>query len=418
MRELPYLLGVILLLALLLRLDFVFYIVYVVGGVWLLARWATPRSMRALTVRRNFVDHAFLGETIPVALELNNRTRLPMPWLRINESLPPDLAATAQISRVFTLRPREQLVIDYDLRCLRRGYYPIGPLRLTSGDLFGFADIQNRGEAVQHLTVYPRIIPLVGLALPSRLPFGTLASPQRMFEDPARIRGVRAYQPGDSQRRIHWKASAHSDSLLVKQFSPAISLESVLMLNLHADEYERQRRHSASEWAVVVTASLAAYLESRRQAVGLAVHGVDSLPDPAPETATGAARPPMIVPPRPGRPHLMKVLELLARAELLEASEPFAAWAQRTAAPLPWGATVIAVTPSGDELTCQGLHRLVRAGLNVVMLVVEPYGRFGVVQERARRLGFTACLVASEDDLNRLQASSGARVPAYRGVAP
>ncbi len=416
MRELPYLLGALLLIALLLRLDFVFYILYVVGGIWLLARWSTPRSMAALTVRRNFVDHAFLGETIPVALELSNRTRLPMPWLRVNESLPSELAATTQLSRVFTLRPREQLTLDYNLRCLRRGYYPIGPLRLTSGDLFGFADIQNRGEGVQYLTVYPRLIPLVGLALPSRLPFGTLGSPQRMFEDPARMRGVREYQAGDSQRRINWKASAHSDNLLVKHFSPAISLESVLMLNLHADEYERQRRYSASEWAIVVTASVAAYLESRRQAIGLAVHGVDSLIAMSIETAGSAARQPMTVPPRPGRPHLMKVLALLARSELLEDGESFVAWAQRTAAPLPWGATVIAITPSGDALTCQGLHGLVRAGLNVVMLVVEPYNRFEVVQERSRRLGFAAYQVASEEDLNRLQAQSGMRVPAYRGT--
>jgi uncharacterized protein (DUF58 family) len=418
MRELPYLLGVLLLIALLLRLDFVFYVVYVVGGIWLLARWATPRSMKALAVQRSFVSHAFLNETIPVRLELHNQTRLPMPWLRVGEALPPDLASTAQISRVYTLRPRERVTIDYSLRCLRRGYYPIGPLRLTSGDLFGFANIQSRGEGVQYLTVYPRIVPLVGLALPSLLPFGTLASPQRMFEDPARLRGVREYQAGDSQRRINWKASAHSDSLLVKQFAPAISLESMILLNLHADEYERQRRYGASEWAIVVAASVATYLESRRQAVGLAVHGVDSLVESANGTLNDAARQPMIVPPRPGRPHLMKVLELLARSELLEASEPFVPWAQRTAAPLSWGATVIAVTPSGDELTCQGLHGLVRAGLNVVMLVVEPYNRFGVVQERSRRLGLTAYQVASEHDLDQLQAQSGARVPAYRGVAP
>lgn len=418
MSELPYLLGALLLIALLLRLDFVFYVIYVVGGIWLLARWATPRSMAALAVRRSFVDHAFLGETIPVALELHNRTRLPMPWLRANETLPLELASTAQISRIFALRPREQVTLDYSLRCLRRGYYPVGPLRLTSGDLFGFANVQNRNEAVQFITVYPRIIPLAGLALPSRLPFGTLASPQRMFEDPARLRGVREYQAGDSQRRINWKASAHSDTLLVKQFSPAISLESVLLLNLHADEYERQRRFSASEWAIVVAASVATYLEGRRQAVGLAVHGVVSLAANASESLNHALRQPMIVPPRPGRPHLMKVLELLARAELIEASEPFVTWAQRTAAPLPWGATVIAVTPSGDELTCQGLHGLVRAGLNVVMLVVEPYNRFELVQQRARRLGLQALLAASEDDLNRLQAQSGVRIPAYQRPAP
>ena len=106
---------------------------------------------------------------------------------------------------------RERVTISYQLHCRRRGYYPVGPLQLASGDLFGFVDVQGRDVGQQFLTVYPRIIPLVGLALPSRLPFGTLASNQRLFEDPARLRGLREYQSGDSQRRINWKASAHSE---------------------------------------------------------------------------------------------------------------------------------------------------------------------------------------------------------------
>ena len=110
----------------------------------------------------------------------------------------------------------------------------------------------------------------------------------------------------------------------------------------------------------------------------------------------------------------MKLLEVLARVELAERPEPFALWAQRLAVPLSWGTTVIAITPNADEAACQGLHALVRAGLNVVMLAVEPYGRFGVVQQRARRLGFSAYLLADEEDLTRLQARSGR--PAYRGV--
>jgi uncharacterized protein (DUF58 family) len=415
MRDLPLLLGALLVIALLLRLDFVFYVVYVVGGIWLLARWAAPRSMAKLAVQRSFVDHAFLDETIPVTLELHNPTRLPIPWLRMSEALPSDLATTGQIQRVYTLRPRERVTIGYNLRCIRRGYYPIGPLLLSSGDLFGFADVQTRAEAVRYLTVYPRIIPLTGLALPSRLPFGTLISTQRIFEDPARLRGVREYQAGDSLRRINWKASAHGDALLVKQFSPAISLESMILLNLNAGEYERRQRYSASEWAIVVAASVATYLESRRQAVGVAAHGIDAQAASLHRASNGAVQP-MNVPPRPGRPHLMKVLELLARVELIEEAQPFIAWARHTAAPLSWGTTVIVITPNGDEVTCHGLHSLVRAGLNVVMLVVEPYGRFGMVQERARRLGFQAHLVASEGDLERLQTLSVARIPSFRGV--
>lgn len=411
MRELPYLVAGLALFALLLRLDFVFYVLYVLGAIWLLARWATPRSLRSLRVKRTFVDHAFLGETVPVTVEFENATWLPMPWLRVAESLPLELAASAQIRRVYTLRPRERVQFAYALTCTRRGYYRVGPLQLTSGDLFGLADVQARDAGSHFLTVYPRIIPLASLSLPSRLPFGTLASRQPMFEDPARLRGVRDYQPGDSQRRINWKASAHANSLLVKQFSPAISLESVIFLNLALNEYERQRRYSASEWAIVLAASVATYLVGARQAVGLATNGHDLLRAiiAGPDGSQGQPSP---IPPRPGRPHLMKVLELLARVEGVEATEPFPLWAQRTAVPLSWGTTVIAITPDANEAACEGLHRLVRNGLNVVLLAVEPYGHFQLVRQRARRLGFQAYLVASEPDLEQLQVASGVRAPA------
>ena len=406
MRDLSYLLIALLALALLLRLDFVFYIVYVVGGVWLLARWMTPRSLAALRVRRQFTDHAFLGEHVSVSLELNNPSWFPIPWLRLTETLPLELAPSEQFNRAYSLRPRERVVIEYELYCARRGYYPLGPVRLVVGDLFGFSDAAGREDAQQFLTVYPRIIPLARLDLPSRLPHGTLSASRRIFEDPARLRGVREYQPGDNLRRIHWKASAHADTLLVKQFSPSISLESMVLLNLNGRDYHRQRIYSASEWSIVVAASVATYLESMRQAVGLATNGSDPLISSANTGAPGSARYPAAIPPRPGRQHLMKGLEILARVEVADLEESFIHWAQRSAVSLAWGTTVLVITPLADEAVCQGFHRLTRAGMNVVLLVTEPYANFGLVRERARRLGLRAYQTASEEDLTRLQAAS------------
>ena len=405
MRDFSYLLIALLALALLLRLDFVFYIVYVVGGIWLLARWSTPRSLAALRVRRQFTDHAFLEERIAVSLELSNSSWFPIPWLRLTETLPLALAPSEQFNRVYTLRPRERVVIDYELYCTRRGYYPLGPLHLSVGDLFGFSDAAGREDAQQYLTVYPRIIPLVRLDLPSPLPHGTLSASRRLFEDPARLRGVRKYQDGDNLRRIHWKASAHADTLLVKQFSPSISLESMVLLNLNGRDYHRQRIYSASEWAIVVAASVATYLESMRQAVGLATNGSDPLSSTE-TSAPGGTTHPAAIPPRPGRQHLMKALETLARVEVADHDESFVHWAQSSAVSLAWGTTVLVITPLADETVCQGFHRLTRAGMNVVLLVTEPCVNFGLVRERARRLGLRAYQMASEEDLTRLQAVS------------
>jgi hypothetical protein len=106
------------------------------------------------------------------------------------------------------------------------------------------------------------------------------------------------------------------------------------------------------------------------------------------------------VPPKNGREHMMKVLELLARVEAGK-HDHFQEWAPKACLNLNWGVTILAVTPKGDEKTCQALHRLVRAGYNPILLVTESSMSFGHVRERARRLGFAAYQVAHQQDLNQ-----------------
>jgi hypothetical protein len=96
----------------------------------------------------------------------------------------------------------------------------------------------------------------------------------------------------------------------------------------------------------------------------------------------------------------MKVLELLARVEAAE-TVSFTAWLPSACLHLSWGVTILVITPQGDEATCQTLHRLVRAGYNPVLLLVQPSAYFGQVQERARRLGFTAIHVPERRDLSK-----------------
>lgn len=98
----------------------------------------------------------------------------------------------------------------------------------------------------------------------------------------------------------------------------------------------------------------------------------------------------------------MKILELLARIEP-GYDPPFLTWAPRSCLPLSWGVTILTITPRGDEATCNMLHRLVRAGYNPVLVVIEPTANFGIVRERARRLGFSAYHVAQRSDLDTWQ---------------
>ena len=63
------------------------------------------------------------------------------------------------------------------------------------------------------LLVYPEIAPLEGYDLASRMPLGEIRMTHRLFEDPTRIAGVRAYEAGDPLNRVHWRATARTGSL-------------------------------------------------------------------------------------------------------------------------------------------------------------------------------------------------------------
>lgn len=416
----------LLIMAILLRVDFVFYLVYIGAGVYIWTRWIASRRLHHVTVLRSFADHAFLGERVAVTLRLENPSWIAMPWIQLNESIPVALRSGDSGRYVLALPGRDKAECTYHVSANRRGYYQLGPLNLSAGDLFGFHE-QKGIVPPNYLTVYPRIIPLAQLGLPSRLPFGTVASQQRLFEDPARPVGIRHYQSGDSLRQINWKVSAHTDSLVVKTLQPAISLETIMMLNLNIDDFKRRQRHETKEWGIIVAASIAASLVNQRQAVGLASNGTDLLSQDnltfdqetgrlqqgtgigdrgsdtshrAPDTSHSA--PDTLIPPRPGRANLMKVLEKLARIEFSEA-DPFDHWLARATTGLSWGTTLVIITPAGTTDITNALHRLVRAGYNPVLIATQPSLNFGTVRERARRLGFTAYQVTLQSELVQLQ---------------
>ncbi len=406
---------ILLLLAFFLRVDFIFYVIYVSVGIYAWGRWLMPRAIKNLHSARHYASHAFWGEVVPVAIELTNNGRLPIPWIQVQESVAIQLKHDDPLHQVVSLGRGETAEFQYAVIARRRGYYQLGPLRLTIGDLFGIYPEQVAFLPADYLTIYPRITPLTQLGLPSRLPFGTIASHQRLFEDPARPMGIRDFRSGDSMRQINWKASAHTRQLMVKTFQPAISLETAVLLNLHTADYQYGNRQDTTEWAIEVAASLAAHLVNQRQGVGLITNGIDPLAsgqhqfDEAsgrllrPSHTVIQAQPeafiPAAIPPRNGRPHLIKILERLARIEA-EKTLPFAQWAATACLHLNWGVTILAITATGSEAVCHSLHRLVRTGFNPILIVVEPDGNFGLVRERARRLGFAAYNVANPHDLD------------------
>ena len=395
-----YLFGYILslfLISIFFRVDFFFYVLYLLFGIFAFSRVWTEQILRHLDLRRDYVDRAFPGERVDVKLEIRNRGLLPVPWLRIHDSLPLRLKSPAFYQSVLSLLPFERRELCYELHCRRRGHYHLGPLVVSTGELFGAKTQELNLLSSDTLTVYPRIIPLTHLGLPAQAPFGDLKTNQRIFEDPARIIGVRDYQSGDSLRHIHWGASAQTARLQVKRFEPAISIESQILLNLNRDDYTTARLLTASELAIVAAASIANHLVEKRQAVGLVCNGLDPLLD-GEEIVS--------LPPKKSRAQLMAILEVLARIEPGQET-PFEAVLRRAPLQLGWGATAIVITSVAGDALFDRLLLMKRAGLHAVLILVDPRARFSETRRLAEQAGIKAYQLWQELDLDIWRAQHG-----------
>lgn len=393
MRGLLFFLLILLVIASLLRVDFFFTIAYLVAIAYLLSRVWVEWVCRTLRVSRRFDDHAFLGDQVTVRLDLRNGSLLPVPWLAMQESLPVPLSMPAGFRQVVGLAPLGRRQLTYTLLCRRRGYYDVGPLTMETGDVLGLTRRSRVQLASQHIVVYPKVVPVDKLGLPTRSPQVALPARSPLFEDPARVMGVRDYQHGDSPRRIHWTASASAGQLLVKQYQPAVARETLICVDLDRAGYGRRQQYDASELAIVAAASLAHHIAVREQLpVGLTTEAVDPLAD-------GTVR--FFLPPKRGRAHLMHVLEVLARVQLTHGA-PLAGLLRRGSVDLSWGSTISVITGRESEALWDSLMYLKRAGFAVSLVLVRPGRSSAEVKARAGRAGVPVYRVWHERDLESL----------------
>jgi uncharacterized protein (DUF58 family) len=390
-RFLPFLFFLFI-IAIVLRIDFFFTIAYLFFLLFVLARLWIGRGLQQVHFERRFTRHAFSGDEVEVEVLVHNSGRLPVPWLYVHESLPVELVSPPFHTEVFSLGAGERRFFRYSLHARQRGVYPVGPLSAQTGDVLGLEPTRSAEYSAEQIIVYPRVVPMTRLRLPTRSPLVALPARMPLFEDPARVSGVREYQRGDSPRRIHWTATASAGRLLVKQYQPAIARETLIGLDLNLDSYEGRRRREASELAIIVAASLANHIIVReRLAVGLATEALDPL---------AHTRERFFLPAHRERGHLISVLEVLARVRLVPAP-PLADILRRERPRLAWGSTIVAITGRADEDLLDALAVLRQSGFAVSLVLVQAAEMTPIARERAALLGISLWPIWREQDLER-----------------
>lgn len=222
------------------------------------------------------------GDTVILEEEVFNDKLIPLPWLRTEYDLSAwlrlgeDKTVTSVDERrcrsVFQPGSYSRITRQHTVTCLRRGVYSLGRVSLSAGDLLGLSiQYWNYDEPLE-LTVYPRPIPLAELPQTALQWQGAVMSRRWISPDPILVGGLRDYQPGDSRRDVHWKATARAGELQVKVHDYTVQPRVLVALNITPIKgfwgSFSEKQNEELEYAVSLAATLAAWAWQKGMAVG------------------------------------------------------------------------------------------------------------------------------------------------------
>jgi uncharacterized protein (DUF58 family) len=119
---------------------------------------------------------------------------------------------------VRTLPPGADAVYHYELPTDRRGRHQVGPLTLERIDPLGLGRARLTTGATTTLWVHPRVHPVRTLAAGHPRHHHEGSTTDASLHGSLDLLDVREYVVGDEVRHLHWKATAHTGRLMVRDY--------------------------------------------------------------------------------------------------------------------------------------------------------------------------------------------------------
>jgi uncharacterized protein (DUF58 family) len=233
-------------------------------------------TLSGVAMRLELPEHIFAGQAVRALVELENeKLTVPSFSLRVEaatvKGAPPAAILTTPV--YFPYLPKQDRVQQIvPMMFPRRGVYRQEAFRITTRFPFGFLQKSRRLDLSTEALVYPSVEPspeymeiLPGIE-------GALESLSKGHGQD--LYALREYVPTDSARHVHWKASARSGSLMVREFAHEEDFRVLLVFDPHLDVESAAAVHSQDpetvarfDRAVTICASLAWHFYERNSFV-------------------------------------------------------------------------------------------------------------------------------------------------------
>jgi len=321
------------------------------------------------------VERDVTGKKLAVGETREVRVRLVVErgtgFVFVSDVASPGLEVVGNNRHVFFKKPGKKLVVEYSygIRPLKKGSHSLSPVEVIGRDFLGIKGVVYviADDEVQ-IEAYPRVVGM------KRLVLSKLRTRERMSSNhiaplgptSTDFREIREYRPGDSIRKINWKATARFGEVLVNEYEPEGRATVMIYLDTTEDMTVGSVFQGALESSLGLVISLVGILLRNDFRVGLYLVGSRK-----------------IITPRTGVQAVSTfVRALLSAGPSIHNYESFPLAIERSRASIRGGVSVAILltnlTPYNFDEVKSTVKSLRRAfGCRVLVVDVNPYGQFG-----------------------------------------
>lgn len=207
-------------------------------------------------------DRVVVGERAVGALMLTNASSRSILPSRV--VLP--VGAGRGVFAVERLAPGASVEELFAIPTSRRGVLPVGPVSVVRGDPLGlFERVHHRDEPVD-LFVHPRTVMFQGQTLGFMRDLEGLPTTD-LSPDDVSFHALREYQPGDDLRHVHWRSTARTGQLMVRQYEETRRSHFVIGLSTLGSDYG-----TADEFELAISIAGSVGLRALRDSRQVDVH--------------------------------------------------------------------------------------------------------------------------------------------------
>jgi len=211
---------------------FLVIISFIYGGMlWLLIKYTQKID------KKNLIK----GEKIHFNFSIHNEFFLIYPFIRVVFYEMDYIFGRQTKALEFALNPFSHKSFECEWECKYRGDYTVGIDYIEIKDFLGFFSFFYYIREPKEIKVYPRISMLNYFNLNTSYISESDSIVKSNKEDMSNISDIRKYVYGDTLRKIHWKATAKRNELMVKNYDNTAQIYVNLLLDLKENHFGEEK---------------------------------------------------------------------------------------------------------------------------------------------------------------------------------